>query len=225
MTTVSAVDADGTSPNHDVVYRIERGARDKFRISPRGGVLTVETGADLDRDRYGSSYLLTVVAIDRGTPPLTGATMVNVTVTDINNKRPVFSPDSVTASVREDAARGHLVHTYTATDLDQDARLSYSLVEADVAGEDEDKRPVLDAGYLNGLFGIHSGNGTVFVKGPLDRERVEEVTLTVFVQDLNADLPPAQTAKGEVGKMGSLLVCAFWGMVLIWCDSFFGGFF
>ena len=86
MTKVVATDADVTSPNNELIYRIESGARDKFRIDAETGDITVESGADLDRDRYGEMYTLKVLAIDRGTPQQTGTTSVIVTITDINNK-------------------------------------------------------------------------------------------------------------------------------------------
>ena len=196
VATVSAKDDDGTAPNKDVIFRIEGGARDKFRIEAQQGVITVETGADLDRDRYGSEYLLRVVAIDRGTPPLTGTTAVNVTITDVNNKMPTFDPDSHTVSIAEDAPKGASIFTYTATDLDDDADLRYSLLTDQVSGEDEDKRPVLNMDYLKTLFGIYPQNGTVYVQEELNRELVEEVTVTVFVEDLKAQEPPGQTATG-----------------------------
>ena len=63
---MSAVDNDVTSPNNQVLYRIESGARDKFRIDSLSGAISVESGASLDRDVYGATYTLSVVAIDRG---------------------------------------------------------------------------------------------------------------------------------------------------------------
>ena len=50
---------------------------------------------------------------------------------------------------------------------------------------------------IQSLFGIHSHNGSVYVTSELDREIVEEITLTVFVQDVNAQVPPKQNNTGE----------------------------
>ena len=73
--------------------RIESGAKDKFRVDAETGLVSVEMGANLDLNLFGREYQLTVLAIDRGTPPLTGTTQVHISITDVNNKDPVFNPD------------------------------------------------------------------------------------------------------------------------------------
>ena len=148
MTSVSATDNDGTSPNNEVIYRIESGAKDKFRINAETGVIIVEAGANLDRDSYGGKYSFAVLAIDRGTPPNTGYTTVEITVTDINNKMPKFEPPSKVISIPENAAVGYWVYTYTATDADENSLLEYSLLHDLVTGEDENKEVVTDKQYL-----------------------------------------------------------------------------
>ena len=52
------------------------------------------TSAGLDRE-VTSSYELTVVVTDAGTPPLSANRDVRITVTDVNDNPPVFSPDSL----------------------------------------------------------------------------------------------------------------------------------
>lgn len=54
---------------------------------------------------YESSheYYLTVEATDGGTPSLSDVVTVNVNVTDINDNTPVFSQDTYTAVISEDA--------------------------------------------------------------------------------------------------------------------------
>lgn len=61
---VKARDADGSSPNNRVVYRIQRGASDKFVIESRTGVVSVANGSQLDPDKTtpkSNRYTLTVV--------------------------------------------------------------------------------------------------------------------------------------------------------------------
>lgn len=50
IVTVSAIDSDRSNMYGRVVYRIERGAQDKFVIDATSGVITVASGANLDRD-------------------------------------------------------------------------------------------------------------------------------------------------------------------------------
>ena len=64
VTQVFAADTDGTAPNNEIIYRIESGARDKFRIDGQTGRITVESGANLDRDIYDAQYRLHVLGID-----------------------------------------------------------------------------------------------------------------------------------------------------------------
>ena len=83
-----------------------------------------------------------------GTPPLTGTTLVTITITDVNNKRPIFSPDRRSVSISESHPVTSSIFTYLATDLDASASLRYSLLDDRVEGEDEDKLQVRDQEYL-----------------------------------------------------------------------------
>lgn len=78
-----------------VVYRIEKGAQDKFVIEADTGILRVAHGANLDPDRTNprnTNYILTVIALDGGIGPdqLTAKVPVNITIVDVNNKPPIF---------------------------------------------------------------------------------------------------------------------------------------
>ena len=77
-----------------------------------------------------------------------GSTTVTITITDVNNKSPVFIPDRRSVTLLENADIGHRFYTYTATDSDDTASLSYSLVKDKVRGENEDKLLVTDKEYL-----------------------------------------------------------------------------
>ena len=54
-------------------------------------------------------YVLTVVATDGGTPPLSSTAVVRFNVTDANDNAPIFTQSSYQASVREDAQPQHNV--------------------------------------------------------------------------------------------------------------------
>lgn len=45
-----AIDRDGSTPNNQIVYRIQEGAQDKFIINSETGVISVAPGANLDPD-------------------------------------------------------------------------------------------------------------------------------------------------------------------------------
>lgn len=79
-------------------------------ISSTGAIFIIE---NLD---YESSheYYLTVEATDGGTPSLSDVATVNVNVTDINDNTPVFSQDTYTAVISEDAVLEQSVITVCA---------------------------------------------------------------------------------------------------------------
>ncbi|XP_041364065.1 cadherin-23-like [Gigantopelta aegis] len=131
VTTVTATDGDGTRQNSEVFYELSGPGSDKFRINSQTG--SIQVAGELDRER-NSSYSLTVLATDRGTPPHNGSATVHVTVTDVNDEAPKFTHDSDS---------------------------------------------------IDNVFDINSVNGRISIKGILDRELVETVTLTVKVQDMN----------------------------------------
>lgn len=102
---VFATDGDSTPPSNTVLYRIDSGASDKFRIDFNTGEISVELGAKLDRETK-ENYTLNVSATDRGATPLTGMCQVMITLLDVNDEPPVFVPQTVSTSVNEIAEPG-----------------------------------------------------------------------------------------------------------------------
>ncbi|KAK3090257.1 hypothetical protein FSP39_010440 [Pinctada imbricata] len=192
--TVTAHDADGTAPNNEFVYRIDSGAQDKFRINFRTGEISVEVGAKLNREEK-STYILNISATDRGAVSLVGHCVVTINVTDVNDYVPVFNPESQENSIHETLSVNSPVLTYTATDLDLDKNLQYSITSVKAEDDDGNDVDVTTIGVQD-YFGIVPTNGTIYVKTPLDRETAEVITLKILVKDLNAWEPPVnlQTA-------------------------------
>ena len=59
VVTVSALD-DDDGVNAEINYRIHVGGQDKFAIHPTSGLITVNSGADLDIEKFEKQYDLTV---------------------------------------------------------------------------------------------------------------------------------------------------------------------
>lgn len=55
---VAASDPDG--PDAELSYFIYSGAKDNFVLNQKSGLISVATGADLDRDQYGAEYKIIV---------------------------------------------------------------------------------------------------------------------------------------------------------------------
>ena len=114
---VQASDGD-VGQNAQITYTLSSSSEqsiDSFSINPQtGAILTTKL---LDREAV-SSYLLTVTARDGGVPSLSDTTDVEITVQDVNDNAPVFSSNTYSGLVLEDALLGTSVLQVQATDVD-----------------------------------------------------------------------------------------------------------
>ncbi|XP_026137609.1 protocadherin-16-like [Carassius auratus] len=125
---VTARDKD-QGPNGDVQYSIlqnEETHSDWFGIDAVTGIVTTLTQLDYEADPMPS---VTVVAADRGQPPLSSTAVVKVILQDINDNEPVFGSKFYNASIKENTAAGTCFMEVTATDADGGSfgSISYSL--------------------------------------------------------------------------------------------------
>lgn len=160
---IGATDADD-GENGMVTYRLEDDHEGSFEIDPDSG--EIYTNTKLDREET-SGYKLTVEAIDRGNPPLTGTATVVVTVLDKNDNPPRFTR-LFSVNVTENADLGSFVIRITSSDKDvgENANATYSFTEN--PGE---------------KFSIDPISGNVTVVGALDREQQDEYLLKVAAAD------------------------------------------
>lgn len=186
VTKIRAHDADITSPNNEVIYRIDSGAFDKFRIDAVSGILTVEKGAILDREMM-AKYQLNVSAIDRGTPSNHGKCQVIIYIGDVNDESPFFDKPTNYLTVMENQTIGMIIHTVSAKDNDLGAHLEYYILSDRIqAFNDLTPVPPNILETIKSHFGIYSNNGSIYIKTPPDREEADQVILPVLVKDLNA---------------------------------------
>ncbi|KTF84131.1 hypothetical protein cypCar_00009442 [Cyprinus carpio] len=102
---VTARDKD-QGPNGDVQYSIlqnEETHSDWFSVDAVTGIVTTLTQLDYEMDPMPS---ITVVAADRGRPPLSSTAVVKVILQDINDNEPVFGSKFYNASIKENTAAG-----------------------------------------------------------------------------------------------------------------------
>ncbi|XP_026790947.3 protocadherin Fat 4 isoform X2 [Pangasianodon hypophthalmus] len=167
---VSASDQDVVLKWGRFSYGIVSGnVNNSFSIDPVNGIITVNN--ELDRELW-PFYNLTVIAIDEGSPPVTGSTSVVVTIIDINDNSPRLT--STDGFVRENQPHGTLVATLTAIDDDlppNQGPFTYWLI-----------RPA-----LRNSFTLTS-DGVLFTSSPLDREVSPFFDIHMVIQD--AGSPP-----------------------------------
>ncbi|NXF31776.1 CAD23 protein, partial [Nyctibius bracteatus] len=172
---VTATDAD-SSLNQQLDYRIEGGGQDRFLIDAATGVIRV-ANISIDREER-DAYRLAVVAVDQGTPALSGTATVSLFIDDVNDCRPEFINPIQTVSVPESAAPGTVVAEVTAIDRDLHPRLEYYLLEI-VARDDTDAV----VPNQQGAFTVDFRTGAVKIKTPLNRELVATYEVTISVHD------------------------------------------
>uniref|UniRef100_A0A8B9M869 Cadherin domain-containing protein n=1 Tax=Accipiter nisus TaxID=211598 RepID=A0A8B9M869_9AVES len=181
---VAAADADeGT--NADIRYRLEGGdgagggegaGSLPFEVDPESGVIRIRERLDYETRQQ---YSLTVQAVDRGVPALSGRAEALIRLLDVNDNEPrvkfrYFPATSRFASVDENAAPGTVVALLTVSDADSPAangNISVSIL----------------AGNEQRHFEVHSSKvpnlSLIKVAAALDRERIPAYNLTVAVAD------------------------------------------
>ncbi|XP_051521516.1 protocadherin Fat 3-like isoform X2 [Myxocyprinus asiaticus] len=153
--------------NADIYYSIRSGNQQgHFTINVNTGAISVSRPLDFESCK---GYFLTVEATDGGTPPLSAVTMVNINLTDVNDNAPMFSCDTYSVSISEDANIGDTVVKVTAEDVDSQANsdILYSIVSGDRENQ----------------FFIEPITGQIKVNKLLDRETMAGYTLSVRALD------------------------------------------
>ncbi|KAM9622277.1 protocadherin Fat 1 [Trichechus inunguis] len=162
--------------NAEITYSIMSGnEHGKFSIDSKTGAIFIIENLDYESSH---GYYLTVEATDGGTPSLSDVATVNINVTDINDNTPIFSQDTYTAVVSEDAVLEQPVLTVMADDADgpSNSHIHYSIID----------------GNQGSPFTIDPVKGEVKVTQLLDRETISGYTLTIQASD-NGSPPRVNT--------------------------------
>ncbi|XP_042193825.1 LOW QUALITY PROTEIN: protocadherin Fat 4 [Callorhinchus milii] len=168
---------DDQGLNSQLTYTIVDGNEDgAFTLTPDGQLSLVQR---LDRETT-AQYIMTVIAMDSGSPALTGTGTISLIVDDINDNIPTFASNTFYASIPEDAPTGTDVLLVNSTDADEgsNAVVSYSLVGG------------------NSQFSINPATGQIITSALLDRENKESYTLVVVATD--GGVPQATSSSATV---------------------------
>ena len=115
---VAATDAD-SGLNGRIVYTIEEGNfGDLLAIDNMVNFGLVVVNGDIDRETI-DMFVLTIRATDMGTPTMFDSALVIVNVTDVNDNSPIFTRDSYSVALREDASAPTNLTSFSAFDADQ----------------------------------------------------------------------------------------------------------
>ncbi|XP_018591317.2 protocadherin Fat 1a isoform X3 [Scleropages formosus] len=154
---VTARDKD-TGRNAEIIYSIESGnVANSFAIDPVLG--TIMVAKELDRSSK-NQFDLVVKATDKGLPPLSAVTTIQIMVTVSDNAVPRFTSKEFSAEVSETALPGTFVSLATAS--------SQSSVFYQIKG-----------GNVDSAFDINPNSGVVVTQKILDFETLPSYRLVV----------------------------------------------
>ncbi|KAL4640550.1 protocadherin Fat 1 isoform X2 [Arapaima gigas] len=154
---VTARDKD-TGRNAEIIYSIESGnVANSFAIDPVLGTITI--AKELDRSSK-NQFDLAVKATDKGLPPLSAVTTVQVVVTVSDNAAPKFTNKEFSAEVSETALPGSFVSLVTAF---SQSSVFYQIKD----------------GNVGGAFDINPNSGVVVTQKTLDFEALSSYRLVV----------------------------------------------
>ncbi|ESN95611.1 hypothetical protein HELRODRAFT_139423, partial [Helobdella robusta] len=152
----------------------------KFKLQCK---TTVDGGSDLrliltdklDRETK-DCYLLTVLAVDGGTPSKTGSILINITVLDANDNSPVFENSSYAVRVPENTPVGAPILTVKANDIDTglNGQVTYEFEK------------FTETKY-GSFFSIKPEKGQIYLKNNLDYEETKTFQLYVSARDKGPD--------------------------------------
>uniref|UniRef100_A0A673FQT2 FAT atypical cadherin 4 n=1 Tax=Sinocyclocheilus rhinocerous TaxID=307959 RepID=A0A673FQT2_9TELE len=205
-----ASDAD-SGPNSYVEYSLKAPFGNKFSVGNiDGGVVLL---GELDREEM-ANYSLTIVATDKGEPPLSSSMEVTMIVLDVNDNTPSFSQNIYDTEIEENTLSGADVLQVFASDADEGTN---GQIRFSIAG-----------GNANSDFRIDSVTGVISVAKLLDREtrsvysllvqaadrgsspRVDHATVNIVLLDVNDCVPVFELSPYSVSILENLEVCVVW---------------
>nr|XP_049607648.1 protocadherin alpha-8-like [Syngnathus scovelli] len=165
---------------------------DHFRLDVKdkgqdGKIPVLVLQKSLDREA-ARSHSLVLTAIDGGKPQKSGHMNISITVLDVNDNTPVFSHDTYSVMLQENAPVGTTVVQVNATDLDdgQNGDVIYSFGDS-------------VSNTLFKIFDINRSTGEIIVTGLIDYE--ERETYEIEIQASDKGSPPLTTEKSVLIKI------------------------
>uniref|UniRef100_A0A8C2TKH7 Cadherin domain-containing protein n=1 Tax=Coturnix japonica TaxID=93934 RepID=A0A8C2TKH7_COTJA len=156
----------------DLPFKLEASSESTYK-------LVIENS--LDREEV-STYNITIIATDRGSPALSSRADLVLEVSDVNDNAPVFEEAAYSAYVPENNAAGEPVLRVSARDADAGAngRVSYALAGGGA-----------DAAFVS----VRAETGELYAQRSFDYERCREFAVEVRARDGGT---PARSATATV---------------------------
>ncbi|XP_036933377.1 protocadherin gamma-A11-like isoform X14 [Acanthopagrus latus] len=160
---------------HNTIQTYKLNPTDHFKlnvVSRSDGSKYIEMvlHTSLDREKQ-EEHKLTLTAFDSGNPQKSGSVKINVVVLDANDNAPVFSQAVYRVTVSENASRGTVILTVSATDNDKggNEEIMYSFSQ--------------HTDSASSLFNIDPHSGEMTVIGVLDYEKAKHYEIDIEAID------------------------------------------
>ncbi|KAM4807688.1 protocadherin-23 [Rhinophrynus dorsalis] len=152
--------------NGKITFHITEGNSQQSFLLDETGWLTLCSTIDREFQNY---YILTIQALDGGTPVLSATQTLTITVIDVNDETPAFDQALYEAAVPENQEPGVYVMKMEAVDNDLgiNSVLAFQIMP----------------GPAYGLFRINSQTGEIVTAAAFDREEQEVFIIKVLVTD------------------------------------------
>ncbi|XP_073423459.1 protocadherin gamma-B5-like [Dendrobates tinctorius] len=141
-------------------------------LSSSASYFRLVTVGSLDREKV-STYNITILATDRGSPPLSSRKSIILEISDVNDNPPMFNKSTYIAYVQENNLAGASIFSIQANDLDtgDNAKIIYSISNVDT------DLPV--TAYLS----INIETGVLYAQRSFDYEQQNEFLIQVSASD------------------------------------------
>ncbi|XP_073423461.1 protocadherin gamma-B1-like [Dendrobates tinctorius] len=133
----------------------------------------IVTTSSLDREKV-SSYNITILVTDRGSPPLSSRRTITLEVSDVNDNPPMFIRTTYIVYVPENNLPGSSIYSIQASDPDtgDNAKIFYSIYTADI-------EELTATSYLS----INIETGVIYAQRSFDYEQQKEFYIQINARD------------------------------------------
>ncbi|XP_077327647.1 protocadherin gamma-B1-like [Lithobates pipiens] len=142
-------------------------------ILTSGSYYRIATQVSLDREQQ-SSYNITIIATDRGSPPLSSRKTIRLDISDVNDNPPVFEKSSYVAYVSKNNFPGASIYRIQALDFDigENSKITYSISSTNTTNF-----PV------SSFLSINIETGILYAEKTFDYEQEKEFQIQVTATD------------------------------------------
>ncbi|XP_067289002.1 protocadherin 1 gamma 32 [Pseudorasbora parva] len=188
VTTLNASDAD-QGHNGEISFSFDKYTPDNvlklFSVDSMTGEIKVTGLVDHE---LAEVYDVTILARDKGMPPMEGSCNIKIEIIDVNDNTPAISINVVSPVISEDVSSGTVVALIKVRDED--------------TGENGEVKVDIPYGLPFKMSSPYKGLFTLMTDGQLDREALAEYTITVIATDSGS--PPRSSQESFVLRLSDV---------------------